>query len=357
MRTLVVALAIAVGVYSVGVIIDVQQMLMREYGSDQDGALIATGTYYTTPFDDDLPERISQIEGVAAAEGRNEIRTYVYDAQGDRKDLLIASVPNFEDIQVDAVSPVTGAWPPAAGEILLERLALEYLDVAVGDTLYVELEDGKIKQLAVSGTVHDPQQFSPIVFKRTSGYVLPQTMEKMGFGTEYPQMRVRLEDTVVEGEQLDAVLAQVDDQIERSGRPIINSVLTVEGPQDAILDTVILMLSGFAIIILLLSGFLVVNAISALITQQVQQIGVMKLIGAGRFQIVAMYMVTVLAYGFIAVIIGLPLAVITAQILMREIVEPILNVNSETLSISLGLALCRLVSACCCLCWREFCRC
>ena len=183
-RTLVVAMAIAVGVYSVGVIVDVQQMLMREYGSDQEGALVATATFYTTPFNDDLAERINQIPGVVAAEGRNEIRTYVYDDLGDRKDLIITAVPDFEDMQVDSITSLGGPWPPANGEIILERLALEYLGVEIGDTLTIELEDGASKQLSIAGTSHDPQQFSPIIFKNTSGYVLPETMDKISIGRQ-----------------------------------------------------------------------------------------------------------------------------------------------------------------------------
>ena len=129
----------------------------------------------------------------------NNNRTYVYDSQGDRKDLLITAVPDFSQLTVDAITPFSGAWPPASGEILLERLALEYLDVAIGDTLFVELEDGATKPLKIVGTAHNPQQFSPIVFKRTSGYVEPETMDKMGFGTLYPQMRVRLDPDLAPG--------------------------------------------------------------------------------------------------------------------------------------------------------------
>jgi putative ABC transport system permease protein len=58
-------------------------------------------------------------------------------------------------------------------------------------------------------------------------------------------------------------------------------------------------------VILLLSGFLVINTISALIAQQINQIGIMKLIGASRLQMVAMYVTLVLAT-VLAFSIGIP---------------------------------------------------
>jgi putative ABC transport system permease protein len=82
---------------------------------------------------------------------------------------------------------------------------------------------------------------------------------------------------------------------------------------------------------------LVVNAISALITQQIPQIGVMKLIGARRWQIMSLYMVTVLVYGVIAILIGIPLAILTAQLLMKTLVAGILNVMADSLAVPVGL--------------------
>jgi putative ABC transport system permease protein len=142
-RTLVVALAIAVGVYAVGVIVDAQNLLIREHGSDVEEALVSSATVYTMPFTEDLAERVAKLEGVSAAEGRQTADVYAYDADGLRKDLLITAVPDFENMTVDRVTPVAGAWPPGTHEILLERLALDYLDVAIGDTLYLERPDGK----------------------------------------------------------------------------------------------------------------------------------------------------------------------------------------------------------------------
>ena len=58
-RTLVVALAIAVGVYAVGVVLNTRELVVREYRSDQDGARMASAVLYTYPFEEDLAERIA----------------------------------------------------------------------------------------------------------------------------------------------------------------------------------------------------------------------------------------------------------------------------------------------------------
>ncbi len=333
-RTLVVAMAIAVGVYAVGVIIDVQELLLREHGSDQAEALMATATVGTTPFGDDLAERVAQMENVAAAEGRHTAAVYAYDQRGARKDLQITAVPDFLIMNVDRLTPLAGAWPPRTNEIILERLALDYLDLAIGDELLVELPQGGTKQLRVAGSGYDAQQFSPEVTNQATGYVTPDTMRRLGYGDQYTEMRIRLPEALEDEDDIRLAVEAVEEQIERAGRPILSSTITPEGPQTAIIDTVIFILSSFGLIILLLSGFLVVNAISALITQQLQQIGIMKLIGASRLQIMGMYFLTVLAYGAIAVAIGIPLSAVTAKLLMTEIVVDLLNVQPESLAVS-----------------------
>ena len=106
---------------------------------------------------------------------------------------------------------------------------------------------------------------------------------------------------------------------------------------DPFIDSIVLILTGFGLVILVLSGFLVVNAISALITQQIPQIGVMKLIGARRWQIMRLYLATVLIYGLLAVVVALPLAALTARLLMTEMVEQLLNVMPISYSIPIPL--------------------
>jgi putative ABC transport system permease protein len=61
------------------------------------------------------------------------------------------------------------------------------------------------------------------------------------------------------------------------------------------------------VLTLLLSAFLVVNTIGALVTQQTRQIGVMKAVGARRWQLAEMYFAMVVAYGVLGLLVALPL--------------------------------------------------
>jgi putative ABC transport system permease protein len=333
-RTLIVALAIAVGVYAVGVVLNVREMVVREYRSDQEGANLASAIVHTQPFDDDLAERLAEIPGVAAAEGRNLVRTRVYDDSGSKqRDLILKSVPDFANMQVDAITPLEGTWPPSKREMILERLALDYLKVEIGETIVVELDSGAEKTLTVVGTAHDPQELNPGITNAAAGYVTPETMESLGLGSTYSELHIRVAENPHDKAHINAVVDDVEDQLERTGRQVFSRQVITESIADPFIDTIVLILSTFGVIILLLSGFLVVNAISALITQQIPQIGVMKLIGARRGQIMSMYIVTVLVYGAIAIALGIPLAILTAQLLMNTIVATVLNVMSDSLAV------------------------
>jgi putative ABC transport system permease protein len=66
-RTLIVALAIAVGIYAVGVVLDVREMVVREYRRDQGTGQIASAIIYTQPFEEDLADGVSKLPMVAAS--------------------------------------------------------------------------------------------------------------------------------------------------------------------------------------------------------------------------------------------------------------------------------------------------
>ncbi len=337
MRTLIVALAIAVGVYAVGVVLNTREILVREYHSDQAGARVPSAILHTQPFDDDLAANLAQLPEVAAAEGRSLIRTRVYPDGQTPQDLVLVAVPDFSDMQVNAITPLHGAWPPGRREIVLERLSFESLGARIGNEIEVELDNGAKRTLKVAGSVHDPSQVNPDLAGATFGYVTPATLVGLGFPDTHTELRIRVTPPAHDGQHILAALTQVEDQLKSSGRTILSREIITRSKVDRLIDTVVLILTGFGVIILLLSGFLVVNAMSALIAQQIPQIGVMKLIGAQRRQIIMLYLATVLVYGVLAVAVALPLAGLTSRFLMSDLVAPLLNVMPESYAVPLPL--------------------
>ncbi|HSM55378.1 MAG TPA: FtsX-like permease family protein [Candidatus Sulfomarinibacteraceae bacterium] len=328
-RTLVVALAIAVGVYAVGGVLNTRELLVREFERDQAGARVSDATITTTPFTGDFARRITRIPGVAAAEGRHTTQGRLYRTATEWEDITIISVPDFHDMQVDAVTPLQGQFPPVDREILMERLALDYMGAAVGDEMVLEMSNGAKKALTISGTVHDPQQFSPDLFGSPIGYVTPDTMHYLGAGRQFSELRIRVEGDGDDRPYVRSITNQIEDQVESSGRVVLSTTFPLRFIRP-IIDTLVMIISTFGATILLLSGFLVINAISALITQQIQQIGVMKLVGARRRQIIVLYLVTVLVYGIIAVVVGLPLSIWSARFFMSWQIELMLNIVPDS---------------------------
>ena len=167
------------------------------------------------------------------------------------------------------------------------------------------------------GAVYDPSGFPATFTGQATGYVTFDTLERLGGSRDYDQILLRVNGT--QAQQLDqdyitGVANAVADKVERAGL----SVRRVQVPEPGklalqdLFDALSLLLTPLGLLALVLSGFLVINTISALLGQQVRQIGVMKAIGARRSQVVGMYLGAVLIYSLPALAIAVPVTVVAA---------------------------------------------
>ncbi len=83
-------------------------------------------------------------------------------------------------------------------------------------------------------------------------------------------------------------------------------------PAATILNAIFLLLGIIGVIIVILGIFLVYNSISAIVYQQVSQIGVMKAIGANSWQVVWSYLLLVIGYEVLAAVISIPIGAVAA---------------------------------------------
>ena len=92
-------------------------------------------------------------------------------------------------------------------------------------------------------------------------------------------------------------------------------------PHQTQMTAILVMLLMFAFMALVLSAVLTATTMSALLAQQVRQIGVMKTIGARTSQITNLYLLLVVLMGVAALVIGLPLSIFVGRNLSNLIAQ------------------------------------
>ncbi len=320
-RTFLVALSIAVGVFAVGMIAEGRERMLRGLtepyleGNPFSGVVATDGT-----FGDDLVDAIENIEGVALAEGSKSVTVRMQVGPDQWETLQLRAIRDFDDIKISRMTLESGLWPPPDNTMLIERSALSDqlgVNVEVGDVLHVETLDQLERDIPVVGVVHDLHIAPTFIFGVYYGYITDETLEWFGASRDFSAVRIMVdEDRFFDSEFVIEVMQDVRDKIERSGLEVEEIFIPPEAGKSPIVtfavDPIILIMSVLGVLAVFLSGFLVTNTISALLTQQIKQIGIMKAVGARTDQILGMYLALVLAYGVVSLLIAMPLAYMAA---------------------------------------------
>jgi len=329
-RTMLVVLSIAVGVFAFGTIMATRTVITRELRAGYLAINPASATITTQPFDDDLIDAVRRVPGVAAAQGRRAVDARVQIGPDTWQDTTLFVLPDDGARTIAIVSPEVGAWPAPDKSLLIERSSLPKLDARLGDTVRVALPGQTARDLPISGLTHDLSLPPAAIAGQATGYVNAETMAWLGGPAAYNQLQITVSENRADADHIRAVAARVERVIERGGREalVIDVPAPLQHPAEAVLPTMLMILTTLGVLALLISGFLIVNTISAILTQQLRQIGIMKAIGARTPQIMGLYFVLALAFGALALLIAVPLGALGAYG-MTSFVAGQLNVDIE----------------------------
>jgi putative ABC transport system permease protein len=314
MRTVLVVLSIAVGVFAVGTIAGADAMLQRNLTEAYARSQPASATLFTAPIDESLVDTVRRMRGIADAEGRRSVTVRLQTADGGYGEMLLTAIPDFKDQRLDLVTPERGGWPPERGEVVIERSSLQLQPLTEGQALTIQTADGKTHPLKVIGISHEVGAAPAFYAGRVSGHVTPDTLRDLGYDTTFDELRIRVTDASLDKAGVQVVADQVKAKLERAGVTVFGSYVPIPGrhPANDLLQGFFLVLGFIGALALVVSGFLVVNTVSAILAQQTRQIGIMKAVGARNDQIAGIYLGLVLAYALMALAVALPLGVVGA---------------------------------------------
>ena len=225
-------------------------------------------------------------------------------------------MPDYEDMSINIIRSEDGAYPPPEQEMLIERASLvDSLglgDVEIGDTLLVETPSGKQREIRVAGTVHDMTQIPAFMNGAGYGYVTFDTLGWLGEPEDFNQLVFTVADNELDYEHVNDVGKAIQNRMEAAVSMCYSHSFHRPGehPAQNFLDGFSLILGAIGLLSLILSGFIIINTLSAIMTQQVRQIGIMKSIGAKSGQVAWLYVVMVLAFGLLSLLIAIPLGML-----------------------------------------------
>jgi putative ABC transport system permease protein len=335
-RSILVALSIAVGVLAVGVIVSSMIIVKRDLQADYAAVNPHTARLYSQEFDSSLLEKLRSLPEVESVDASYNLWLDITSSDGKKHRINLNSMVSLDDIQVDRLVFESGSSTLADGEIYLERQGAAGMGFKVGDTVTMTLNNGQTKTLRLAGTVHDVQA-NPYNFNgSTSGFVTPATMEALGGSNLNNFVNLVTSGSHTDASHVRQMAEQVAEVVTANGITVNNVNVNRPGqpPAQSTLDTVMALMSALSILVVLLSTFLVTNTVSALMGQQVRQIGVMKALGATLFQVMGVYIGLVLAFGMLALLIGIPLGGLAAYALTRWLIG-MLNANASPFAIPL----------------------
>jgi putative ABC transport system permease protein len=315
-RTLLVALSIGVGIFAVAIMLGGRVVLLRSLDTSFPASHPSSITFYTSPFDEHVVRAVERHADVVAAEGRHTAGLKFRIGGGAWRNITLTAVKDFDHIKVDTLDRQPDTPWPGRGEILIEQGSKDFVGAQRGDVLEIQTSGDKTTKLRVVGFVHDINAMTPIMSIRGVGYVGYDELQDLGESPYSNQLEVVAAPRLNTLSAVSKLAAQLrDDVIRPRGIQVVQTAPHKPGQHHLgdIFKGVSLLLVLVGVLTLFLSGFLVVNTVSALVTQQLRQIGVMKAVGARPRQLVSMYFAMVVLYGVLGLIIALPLGAVAQR--------------------------------------------
>ncbi len=313
-RSLLVIISIAAGVFAIGVVFGMVDQLLRGMDRAHQEVNPSHFSIILRDFiDQEVVDELLNVPGVAEIEPVNQI-TVRYKASSEEEWSIgtLVQRPDYDKQIFDIVQLKTGQWP-AGDRLAIERLTSQYFNISTGQSVIFEIGQEE-RSFTIGGQIRHPFIEPPQFGGQAHFFSDAAGLAEFGVPEGYfGQLLIRIQEPY-SSEKARSVAGFVRTRLSEQG---IGVVITLYQEPDRhwgrmFVEGITLVLRSMAVVTLLLSVVLVLNTMTAIITQQTDQIGVIKAIGGSSTTIVWIYLLEVLVFGLIALAITLPAGVFLA---------------------------------------------
>ncbi|MBN1122224.1 MAG: ABC transporter permease [Anaerolineae bacterium] len=314
-RTLLIIIAITIGVSAFGGMFITRQVLIENMNTAHAATNPATVSLYLNSFNESLLRTVRSIPQVYEVTAYKDFSAQVWNGES----WLMGNLSYTEDLSnaaVDRVGLEAGTFDMGRGEIVLERQSIALLDdVGLGDTVLIEIEEGEAHEYTVVGICHNTGSLAANSTRMVTGFISKESLASLGITPLYRTLALTTDPSLTTRPEIEEVAEEIVKRLEGQGY-VVNGYgvdLQEEHWAAKFINIIVLALAGLGLLSLGLSGLLVVNTINSLMTQQKRQVGMMKAVGANGRDVIGIYMLLVGSYGVLALIFAIPGGILLAK--------------------------------------------
>lgn len=315
-RTILATLSIAVGVLALGFILGMMDQLSPTWNKVH-RSIVPHHIYMglSRPIDRDTVDALRHIDGVAGIEPMSE-RAIRYRRAPDEpwRDGVLMMRDDYEHQRYNLLQLKAGTWP-RHNTVDIDFRSAESLGLDLGDQVIFEL-DGTDRALPISGKIRYHFIAAPEFGFDSHFFVDGPGMERFG-GQEGTFQRLMIRVTPYSEAHARAVASAIKDRLSALGVSV--GLTHYNNPDEhwaqQFVDGLYVIMQMLAVMALFMSVVLIYNTLAALITQQTNQIGIIKAIGGRTSVILRLYLTGVLVYGALALLIAFPIGAVLSAVM------------------------------------------
>lgn len=320
-RTWRVVAIIAIGAFAIGAVLGSKEFISRDVAATWQATNPATiGLIAEPAINETVLDGLRKLPELAVVEGWFQDTTVQWrpNPTGPWQPATLVALDDYEDQSIRQVTLDSGDWPQRQAMGVQRGRGL-----AGGDTVELKLDD-QTRPVQLNGVLYNAAHPSAFI---SSDPMFFTTRERFTQLTGEPNRSLILATIpTYSPEQIKAAADLLQYELEKQGYEVKPAMSAPGGfktrtarpdqftNQDA-LDSIFFILSVMAVAMLILGLFLVYNTITAIIAYQINQIGIMKAIGAKVSQLLLIYFAVVLVYALLALLIAVPLGALAANAL------------------------------------------
>jgi putative ABC transport system permease protein len=344
-RTLLAVLSIAAGVFAVGTMFGMSELLIANMDQSHQAVMpphMNVGLGELVDYDTLI--NLRKVPGVENLEPYNSVSIlYKLRPQDDWRPGVFHVRRDFEDQTYELVQLRQGRWPEK-GEVGIERMAAQFLGVGINDQIIFKIND-KERSLPITGLIRHPFVPPPQFMDMAFFFVDSEELERVDIPVgKYNAFFARV--TPYSPDYAKEVATAIKQQLAKQNIRV--AAFVYQDPNEhwgrSFLDGFTLVLKLMALVCVFMSAMLVYNTIAFLVVQQANQIGVLKAVGGSTLVILSVYLSGTFIYGLLALILALPLSSLVASKITGTFLN-LYNIDYNIFQVSKDAVVFQLISA------------